>query len=156
MQIFLFFLTIFFLSLSSVPCYSLSQNEMALTPDDRPSISLKAAAPQITALPKELPPIHPQSLEPKVLKCISEETPAVSEPIVKESDNTVLTQKSMEVHSLPFTQAEVPIWSSLEENVKDQEEETRDEEINKHKTPHKMPKEENKAEVSSKKSLDGG
>ncbi|CAM4729974.1 unnamed protein product [Leuciscus chuanchicus] len=133
-----------------------SQNEMAFTPDDRPSISLKAAAPQITALPKELPPIHPQSLEPKVLKCISEETPAVSEPIVKESDSTVLTQKSMEVHSLPFTQAEVPIWSSLEENVKDQEEETRDEEINKHKTPHKMPKEENKAEVSSKKSLDGG
>ncbi|KAK7120550.1 hypothetical protein R3I94_020522 [Phoxinus phoxinus] len=138
-----------------------SQNEMAFTPDDRPSVSLKAAAPQITALPKELPPIHPQSLEPKVLKCISEETPAVSEPakpepIVKESDNTVLTQKSMEVHSLPFTQAEVPIWSSLEENVKDQEEETRDEEINKHKTPHKMPKEEKKAEVSTKKSLDGG
>ncbi|KAK7125780.1 hypothetical protein R3I93_021218 [Phoxinus phoxinus] len=138
-----------------------SQNEMAFTPDDRPSVSLKAAAPQITALPKELPPIHPQSLEPKVLKCISEETPAVSEPakpepIVKESDNTVLTQKSMEVHSLPFTQAEVPIWSSLEENVKVQEEETRDEEINKHKTPHKMPKEEKKAEVSTKKSLDGG
>ncbi|XP_056103639.1 nascent polypeptide-associated complex subunit alpha, muscle-specific form isoform X6 [Rhinichthys klamathensis goyatoka] len=139
-----------------------SQNEMAFTPDDRPSVSLKAAAPQITALPKELPPIHPQSLEePKVLKCISEETPAVSEPtkpepIVKESDNTVLTQKSMGVHSLPVTQAEVPIWSSLEENVKDQEEEIKDEEINKHKTPHKMPKEENKAEVSTKKSLDGG
>lgn len=134
---------------------------MAFTPDDRPSVSLKAAAPQITALPKELPPIHPQSLEPKVLKCISEETPAVSEPakpepIVKESDSTVLTQKNMEVHSLPFTQAEVPIWSSLEENVKDQEEETRDEEINKHKTPHKMLKEENKAQVSTKKSLDGG
>ncbi|KAG1928424.1 EH domain-binding protein 1-like protein [Pimephales promelas] len=138
-----------------------SQNEMAFTPDDRPSVSLKAAAPQITALPKELPPIHPQSLEPKVLKCISEETPAVSEPakpepIVKESDNTVLTQKSMEVHSLSFTQAEVPIWSSLEENVKDQEEEIKDEEINKHKTPRKMSKEENKAEVSTKKSLDGG
>lgn len=68
----------------------------------------------------------------------------------------MLTQKSMEVHSLSFTQAEVPIWSSLEEKVKDQEDEARDEEINKHKTPHKMPKEENKAKVSSEKSLDGG
>ncbi|XP_051763752.1 nascent polypeptide-associated complex subunit alpha, muscle-specific form isoform X10 [Ctenopharyngodon idella] len=138
-----------------------SQNEMAFTPTDRPSVSLKATVPQISALPKVLPPSHPQSLEPKVLKCISEQSPAVSEPakpelIMKESDVTVLTQKSMEVHSLPFTQAEVPIWSSLEEKVKDQEDEARDEEINKHKTPHKMPKEENKAKVSSKKSLDGG
>lgn len=134
---------------------------MAFIPADRPSISLKAAVPQIPALPKELPPIHPQSLEPKVLKCILEQTPAVSEPpkpelIVKDSDNTVLTQKSMEVHSLQFTQAEVPIWSSLEEKVKDQEHEARDEELNKHKMPHKMPKEEIKAEVFTKKSLDGG
>ncbi|XP_077098726.1 EH domain-binding protein 1-like protein 1 isoform X18 [Siphateles boraxobius] len=147
--------------LDKILTFGESQNEMAFTPDDRPSISLKAAAPQIKALPKELPPIHLQSLEPKVLTCISEETPAVSEPakpepIVKKSENTVLTQKSMEVHSLPFTQAEVPIWSSLEENVKNQEEETRDEEINKHKMPHKMPNEENKAEVSPKKYLNGG
>ncbi|XP_067288600.1 EH domain-binding protein 1-like protein 1 isoform X7 [Pseudorasbora parva] len=132
-----------------------SQNEMAFTPAERPSISLKAAAPQISPLSKELPPIHSQSLESKVLKCISEETLAVSEPaeselIVKESD------KSMEDHSLPFTQAEVPIWSSLEEKVKDQEDEAREEEINKHKAPHKITKEENKSEVSSKKSLNGG
>ncbi|XP_067253995.1 uro-adherence factor A isoform X8 [Chanodichthys erythropterus] len=138
-----------------------SQNEMAFTPTDRPSVSLKATVPQISALPKVLPPIHPQSLEPKVLKCISEQSPAVSGPaepelIMKKSDNTVLTQKSMEVHSLSFTQAKVPIWSSLEEKVKDQEDEETDEEIKKHKTPHKMPKEENKAKVSSEKSLDGG
>uniref|UniRef100_A0A8C2K9R7 EH domain binding protein 1-like 1b n=1 Tax=Cyprinus carpio TaxID=7962 RepID=A0A8C2K9R7_CYPCA len=136
-----------------------SQNEMAFTPLERPSVSLKAGAPQISDLPKELPPIHPQPLEPKVLKCISEQTPAVSqtakpELIVKESDDTVLTQKSVEIHSL--AQAEVPIWSSLEEKVKDQEDEARDEEINKHKTPDKMPKEENKAEMSSKKSLEAG
>ncbi|XP_016093305.1 uncharacterized protein [Sinocyclocheilus grahami] len=136
-----------------------SQNEMALTPAERLSVSLKAASPQISDLPKELPFIHPQSLEPKVLKCISEQTPAVSRPpkpelIVKKSDNTVLTQKSVEVHSL--AQAEVPIWSSLKENVKDQEYEARDEEINKHKIPDKMPKEENKAEMSSKKSLEAG
>uniref|UniRef100_A0A8C1XE72 EH domain binding protein 1-like 1b n=1 Tax=Cyprinus carpio TaxID=7962 RepID=A0A8C1XE72_CYPCA len=136
-----------------------SQNEMAFTPLERPSVSLKAGAPQISDLPKELPPIHPQPLEPKVLKCISEQTPAVSqtakpELIVKESDDTVLTQKSVEIHSL--AQAEVPIWSSLEEKVKDQEDEARDEEINKQKTPDKMPKEENKAEMSSKKSLEAG
>ncbi|KAK2871123.1 hypothetical protein Q8A67_023650 [Cirrhinus molitorella] len=136
-----------------------SLNEMALTPPERPSISLKAAAPQISDLPKELPPIHPQSPETEVLKCISEQTPAVSQPakpqlIVKESDNTVLTQKSVEVHSL--AQAEVPIWSSLEEKIEDKEDEARDEEINKHKTPDKMPKEENKPEMSSKKSLEAG
>ncbi|XP_016085175.1 EH domain-binding protein 1-like protein 1 isoform X10 [Sinocyclocheilus grahami] len=136
-----------------------SQNEMAFTPLERPSISLKRGAPQISDLPKELPAIHPQPLEPKVLKCISEQTPAVSQPakpelIVKESDDTVLTQKSVEIHSL--AQAEVPIWSSLEEKVKDQEDEARDEEINKHKTSGKMPKEENKAEMSSKKSLEAG
>ncbi|XP_016348985.1 EH domain-binding protein 1-like protein 1 isoform X5 [Sinocyclocheilus anshuiensis] len=136
-----------------------SQNEMAFTPLERPSLSLKRDAPQISDLPKELPPIHPQPLEPKVLKCISEQTPVVSQPakpelIVKESDDTVLTQKSVEIHSL--AQAEVPIWSSLEEKVKDQEDEARDEEINKHKTSDKMPKEENKAEMSSKKSLETG
>ncbi|XP_050976656.1 EH domain-binding protein 1-like protein 1 isoform X5 [Labeo rohita] len=133
--------------------------EMAFTPPKRPSVSLKAAAPQISDLPKEFPPIHPQSLEPKVLKCISEQTPAVSQPakpelIVKESDNTVLTQKSVEVHSL--AQAEVPIWSSLEEKTKDQGDEARDEEINKHKTPEKMPKDDNKEEMSTKKSLEAG
>lgn len=131
---------------------------MAFTPLERPSVSLKAAAPQISDLPKELPPIHPQPLEPKVLKCMSEQTPAVSQPakpelIEKESDDTLLTQKSVETHSL--AQAEVPIWSSLEEKVKDQEDKARDEEINKHKTD-KMPKEENKAEMSSKKSLEAG
>ncbi|XP_016383839.1 uncharacterized protein ehbp1l1b isoform X9 [Sinocyclocheilus rhinocerous] len=136
-----------------------SQNEMAFTPLERPSISLKRGVPEISDLPKELPPIHPQPLEPKVLKCILEQTPAVSQPakpelIVKESDDTVLTQKSVEIHSL--AQAEVPIWSSLEEKVKDQEDEARDEEINKHKTSDKMPKEENKAEMSSKKSLETG
>ncbi|KAL1266589.1 hypothetical protein QQF64_002264, partial [Cirrhinus molitorella] len=136
-----------------------SLNEMALTPPERPSISLKAAAPQISDLPKELPPIHPQSPETEVLKCISEQTPAVSQPakpqlIVKESDNTVLTQKSVEVHSL--AQAEVPIWSSLEEKIEDKEDEARDEKIDKHKTPDKMPKEENKPEMSSKKSLETG
>ncbi|XP_058644955.1 microtubule-associated protein futsch isoform X1 [Onychostoma macrolepis] len=135
------------------------QNEMAFTPLERPSVSLKAAAPQISDLPKELPPIHPQPLEPKVLKCMSEQTPAVSQPakpelIVKESDDTVLTQKSVEIHSL--ARAEVPIWCSLEEKVKDQEDKARDEEINKHKTTDKVPKEENKAEMSSKKSLEAG
>uniref|UniRef100_A0A8C2KBH4 EH domain binding protein 1-like 1b n=1 Tax=Cyprinus carpio TaxID=7962 RepID=A0A8C2KBH4_CYPCA len=125
-----------------------SQNEMAFTPLERPSVSLKAGAPQISDLPKELPPIHPQPLEPKVLKCISEQTPAVSQTAKPE------LIKSVEIHSL--AQAEVPIWSSLEEKVKDQEDEARDEEINKHKTPDKMPKEENKAEMSSKKSLEAG
>ncbi|XP_042588550.1 EH domain-binding protein 1-like protein 1 isoform X14 [Cyprinus carpio] len=125
-----------------------SQNEMAFTPLERPSVSLKAGAPQISDLPKELPPIHPQPLEPKVLKCISEQTPAVSQTAKPE---LIL---SVEIHSL--AQAEVPIWSSLEEKVKDQEDEARDEEINKHKTPDKMPKEENKAEMSSKKSLEAG
>uniref|UniRef100_A0A8C2EV09 EH domain-binding protein 1-like protein 1 n=1 Tax=Cyprinus carpio TaxID=7962 RepID=A0A8C2EV09_CYPCA len=48
------------------------------------------------------------------------------------------------------------IWSSLEEKVKNQDDEARDEEINKHKIPDKMPKEENKAEISSKKSLEAG
>lgn len=132
---------------------------MAFTPLERPRVSLKEAAPQISDLPKELPPIHPQPLEPKVLKCMSEQTPAVSQPakpelIVKESDDTVLTQKSVESHSL--AQAEVPIWCSLGEKVKDQEDKARDEEINKHKTTDKMPKEENKAEMSSKKSLEAG
>lgn len=134
---------------------------MAFTPPERPSVSPKAVAPQISDLPKELPPIHPQSLEPlnKVLKCISEQTPAVSQPakpelIVKESDNTVLMQKSVEGHSL--AQAEVPIWSSLEEKTKDQGDEARDEEINKHKTLEKMPKEDNKEEMSTKKSLEAG
>uniref|UniRef100_A0A8C1C9K5 EH domain binding protein 1-like 1b n=1 Tax=Cyprinus carpio carpio TaxID=630221 RepID=A0A8C1C9K5_CYPCA len=125
-----------------------SQNEMAFTPLERPSVSLKAGAPQISDLPKELPPIHPQPLEPKVLKCISEQTPAVSQTAKPE------LIKSVEIHSL--AQAEVPIWSSLEEKVKDQEDEARDEEINKQKTPDKMPKEENKAEMSSKKSLEAG
>uniref|UniRef100_A0A9J7Y6Y0 EH domain binding protein 1-like 1b n=1 Tax=Cyprinus carpio carpio TaxID=630221 RepID=A0A9J7Y6Y0_CYPCA len=132
-----------------------SQNEMALTPP----VSPKGASPDISDLPKEFPFIHPQSLEPKVLKCISEQTPTVSHPIkpeliVKESESTVLTQKSVEVHSL--AQAEVLIWSSLEEKVKNQDDEARDEEINKHKIPDKMPKEENKAEISSKKSLEAG
>ncbi|XP_042621074.1 EH domain-binding protein 1-like protein 1 isoform X2 [Cyprinus carpio] len=132
-----------------------SQNEMALTPP----VSPKGASPDISDLPKEFPFIHPQSLEPKVLKCISEQTPTVShttkpELIVKESENTVLTQKSVEVHSL--AQAEVLIWSSLEEKVKNQDDEARDEEINKHKIPDKMPKDENKAEISSKKSLEAG
>ncbi|XP_052422517.1 microtubule-associated protein 1B isoform X3 [Carassius gibelio] len=136
-----------------------SQNEMAFIPLERPSVSLKAGSPQISDLPKELPPIHPQPLEPKVLKCISEQTPAVSQPakpelIVKESDNTVLTQKSVEIHSLG--QEELPIWGSLEAKVTDKEDEARNEEINKHKTPDKMPKEENKAEMSSKKSLEAG
>lgn len=128
---------------------------MALTPP----VSPKGASPDISDLPKEFPFIHPQSLEPKVLKCISEQTPTVSHPIkpeliVKESESTVLTQKSVEVHSL--AQAEVLIWSSLEEKVKNQDDEARDEEINKHKIPDKMPKEENKAEMSSKKSLEAG
>ncbi|XP_059394952.1 calponin homology domain-containing protein DDB_G0272472 isoform X10 [Carassius carassius] len=136
-----------------------SQNEMAFIPLERPSVSLKAGSPQISDLPKELPPIHPQPLEPKVLKCISEQTPAVSQPakpelIVKESDDTVLTQKSVEIHSLG--QEELPIWGSLEAKVKDKEDEARNEEINKHKTPDKMPKEENKAEMSSQKSLEAG
>ncbi|XP_026129381.1 EH domain-binding protein 1-like protein 1 isoform X4 [Carassius auratus] len=136
-----------------------SHNEMAFIPLERPSVSLKAGSPQISDLPKELPPIHPQPLEPKVLKCISEQTPAVSQPakpelIVKESDNTVLTQKSVEIHSLG--QEELPIWGSLEAKVTDKEDEARNEEINKQKTPDKMPKEENKAEMSSKKSLEAG
>ncbi|XP_043105856.1 EH domain-binding protein 1-like protein 1 isoform X13 [Puntigrus tetrazona] len=135
-----------------------SQNEMAFTPLERPNIYLKAASPQISDLPKELPPIHPQPLEPKALTCISELTPVVSQPakpelIVKESDDTVLRQKSVEIHSL--ARAKVTIWSSLEEKVKDQEDETRDEETDKHKTPDKIPK-ENKAEISSKKSLESG
>ncbi len=132
---------------------------MAFTSLERPSVCLKEAAPQILDLPKELPPIHPQPLEPKVLKCMSEQTPAVSQPakpelIVKESDDTVIPQKSVEIHAL--ARAEVPIWCSLEENVKDQEDKARDEEVNKHKTTDKIPKEENKAEMSSKGSLEAG
>ncbi|XP_052464116.1 uncharacterized protein LOC128021159 isoform X3 [Carassius gibelio] len=126
-----------------------SQNEMAVTPPERPSVSLKPASPQISDLPKVLPLIHPKSLEPKVLKCISEQPPAVSQ-----SPKPKLTPKSVEVHSL--AQAEVPTLSSLKEKVKDQGDEARDETTNKHKIPDKMPKEENKAEMSSKKSLEAG
>ncbi len=73
---------------------------------------------------------------------------------MKESDDTVIPQKSVEIHAL--ARAEVPIWCSLEENVKDQEDKARDEEVNKHKTTDKMPKEGNKAEMSSKGSLEAG
>lgn len=124
---------------------------MAFTTPDSPSISLYPAAHIISDQPKELRLIHSQSLEHQILKCIPEQTSAVSEPakpelIVKESDNTVFEVTSR-------AQAEVPIWSSLEEKIQDQEDTLRDEEIHKHKTPQKMPKLETK---SSKKSLETG
>ncbi|XP_051541835.1 uncharacterized protein LOC127433722 isoform X7 [Myxocyprinus asiaticus] len=144
---------------------SQNENEKAFSQDfpspaEWPSMdNIKDVAPLISDLPEQLPPIHPQSLESKDLKCTSEQTPAVSEVaklelIVKASDNTELTQKGVESDSL--AQAEVPIWSALEEKVKDNEDQARDEEINKHKTPHEMPKEENEAAVPSKKALEAG
>nr|XP_021327964.1 EH domain-binding protein 1-like protein 1 isoform X9 [Danio rerio] len=128
-----------------------SQNEMAFTTPECPSVSLYPAAHIKLYQPKELPLIHSQSLDLQILKCIPEQAPAVSEPakpelIVKESDNTVLEFPSK-------AQAEVPIWSCLEEKVQDQEDTLRDEEIHEHKTPQKMPKLENE---SSKKSLESG
>nr|XP_021335036.1 EH domain-binding protein 1-like protein 1 isoform X2 [Danio rerio] len=128
-----------------------SQNEMAFTRPESPSISLHPAAHIKSDQPKELPLIHSQSLDLQILKCIPEQSPAVSEPakpelIVKESDNTVLEVPSN-------AQAEVPIWSCLEEKVQEQENTLRDEEIHEHKTPQKMPKLETK---SSKKSVESG
>ncbi|XP_051973606.1 EH domain-binding protein 1-like protein 1 isoform X7 [Xyrauchen texanus] len=142
-----------------------SQNEKAFSPDfpfpaERTSMdNIKDVAPLSSDLPEQLPPIHPQSLESKDLKCTSKQTPPVSELaklelIVKASDNTELTQKGGESDSL--AQAEVPIWSALEEKVKDNEDQARDEEMNKHKIPHEMPKEENEAAVPSKKALEAG
>ncbi|XP_073770903.1 EH domain-binding protein 1-like protein 1 isoform X15 [Danio rerio] len=128
-----------------------SQNEMAFTTPECPSVGLYPAAHIKSDQPKELPLIHSQSLDLQILKCIPKQTPAVSEPakqelIVKESDNTVLEVPSN-------AQAEVPIWSCLEEKVQDQEDTLRDEEIHEHKTPQKMPKLETK---SSKKSVESG
>ncbi|XP_056322550.1 EH domain-binding protein 1-like protein 1 isoform X2 [Danio aesculapii] len=127
-----------------------SQNELAFTTPESPSVSLYPAAHVISDQPKELPLIHSQSLDLQILKCIPELTPAVSEPakpelIVKESDNTVL--------EVPSHAQAVPIWSSLEEKVQDQEDALKDEEIHKHKIPQKMAKLEIK---SSKKSLESG
>ncbi|XP_051971715.1 microtubule-associated protein futsch isoform X2 [Xyrauchen texanus] len=145
---------------------SQNENEKAFSQDfpppaERPCVeNMEDVYPQISDLSKQLPPIHAQSPESKVLKSASEQTLPVrelanSEQIVKESDNTELTQKGVETDSL--LQAEVPIWSALEDNVKDlKEDQARDEEINMHKTTHKMPEAENKAEVSSKKALESG
>ncbi|XP_051539449.1 EH domain-binding protein 1-like protein 1 isoform X13 [Myxocyprinus asiaticus] len=130
-------------------------------PAERPSMdNFEDVYPQISDLSKQLPPIHAQSPESKVIKSASEQTLPVrelanSEQTVKESDNTELTHKGVETDSLLL--AEVPIWSALEDSVKDQkEDQARDEEINMHKTLHKMPEEENKAKVSSKKALEAG
>ncbi|KAA0703997.1 EH domain-binding protein 1-like protein 1 [Triplophysa tibetana] len=118
---------------------------------------IQDTAPLVLDLSKQHPLIHLQNLE--FNNCTSDQTTAASEPeeeepMVDESDSSSLTQKSAE--SVSLAQAEVPIWSVLEDNVKDLENQTRDEEIYKHKTPRESPTEENVTEVTSTKNLDAG
>ncbi|XP_057176769.1 uncharacterized protein ehbp1l1b isoform X11 [Triplophysa rosa] len=140
-----------------------SETEMDFTQDvppasEGPSINkIKDTAPLILDLSKQHPSIHLQNLE--FNNCTSEQTTAASEPekeepMVDESDSTASTQKSAE--SISLAQAEVPIWSVLEDKVNDLENQARDEEIYKHKTPHERPTEENVTEVTSTKNLDAG
>ncbi|XP_056592350.1 EH domain-binding protein 1-like protein 1 isoform X3 [Triplophysa dalaica] len=118
---------------------------------------IKDTAPLVLDLSKQHPSIHFQNLE--FNNCTSEQStpasePEEEEPMVDESDSSALTPKSAE--SISLAQAEVPIWSALEDNVKDLENQARDEEIYKHKTPHESPTEENVTEVTSTKNLDAG
>ncbi|XP_057176776.1 nascent polypeptide-associated complex subunit alpha, muscle-specific form isoform X17 [Triplophysa rosa] len=140
-----------------------NETEMDFTQDvppasEGPSINkIKDTAPLILDLSKQHPSIHLQNLE--FNNCTSEQTTAASEPekeepMVDESDSTASTQKSAE--SISLAQAEVPIWSVLEDKVNDLENQARDEEIYKHKTPHERPTEENVTEVTSTKNLDAG
>lgn len=88
--------------------------------------------------------------------CTSEQSTSVSEPVkeepmVVESDSAASTQNGAE--SISLAQAEVPIWSVLEDKVGDK---AGDEEIHKHKTPYEKPTEENVTEVTSTKNFDAG
>lgn len=118
---------------------------------------IKDTAPLTLDLSKQHPSIHLQTLEsnnctPEQITSVSE--PVKAEPTVEESDSTASTHKGEE--SIELAQAEVPIWSVLEDKVKDLENQTKDEEIHKHKTPHERPAEENVTEVTATKNVDAG
>ncbi|XP_065114244.1 uncharacterized protein ehbp1l1b isoform X6 [Paramisgurnus dabryanus] len=119
-----------------------SETNLACTQDVPPASENPSVNKIKDTAPEQL--IHPQHLKP------------VCEPelMVKEPSSTESTQKSTEPKLVDH--AKVPIWSVQEDKVKNVEDQTRDEEMHKHKTPHEIPKEENEAKVTSNKNLDAG
>ncbi|TRY99266.1 hypothetical protein DNTS_022824 [Danionella cerebrum] len=102
------------------------QEDKMLIIEERPIV------PQISELPKELPPIQSKFMEVEILNGIPEPTPTVSKPEEIE--------KVIEVDSL--AKVEVPIWRSLEEKAQDQDDPHG---LSKHKASPKILKEEKKS-----------
>nr|XP_055064399.1 EH domain-binding protein 1-like protein 1 isoform X7 [Misgurnus anguillicaudatus] len=119
-----------------------SETNLACTQDVLPASEKPTVNKIKDTAPKQL--THPQHLKP------------VCEPelMVKDPDSTESTEKGKEPNLVDH--AVVPIWSVLEDKVRKVEDQTRDEEMHTHKTPHEIPKEENETKVTSNNNSDAG